>query len=77
MAKIKKGDLVRVLSGEDKGKKGKVVRVMPREGKAVVEGVNLKKKHQRARQQGKKGQVIDKAMPVHVSKLAFAEKVKK
>ena len=67
--------MVVVLSGEDKGKKGKVVRVMLKEEKGLVEGVNLKKKHQRARQQGKKGQVIDKAMPIHVSKLALAEKV--
>ncbi|MDO8520913.1 MAG: 50S ribosomal protein L24 [bacterium] len=73
MAHIKKGDTVRVLSGNDKGKKGKVLRVMPKDGLAVVEGVNMKKKHRRARQEGKKGQVIDIALPVAISKLMFLE----
>lgn len=73
---IKKGDTVKVLSGDDKGKKGKVVNVLPKEGLAVVEGVNMKKKHQRARQQNKKGQVIEIALPIRVSKLALAEKKK-
>lgn len=73
MANFKKGDTVRVLSGDDKGKKGKVLRVMPKEGLAVVEGVNMKKKHRKARQEGKKGQVIDIALPVRIAKLAFTE----
>ncbi|OGZ08037.1 MAG: 50S ribosomal protein L24 [Candidatus Lloydbacteria bacterium RIFCSPHIGHO2_02_FULL_50_13] len=73
MVHIKKGDTVRVLSGDDKGKKGKVQKVMPKTGLAVVEGVNMKKKHRRARQEGKKGQVIDIALPVAISKLVFAE----
>lgn len=73
---IKKGDIVRVLSGDDKGKKGKVVRVLPKERLAVVEGINMKKKHERPRAQGKKGQTIEIALPVHVSKLALAEKKK-
>ncbi len=70
---IKKGDTVVVLSGNDKGKKGKVSHVMPKKGLAVVEGVNMKKKHQRPRQEGKKGQVIDVAMPLAVSKLSVAK----
>lgn len=74
MTQIKKGDMVLILSGADKGKKGKVVRVMPKEGRALVEGVNMKKKHQRSRQQGKKGQVVEKSMPMYVSKLALADK---
>lgn len=73
---IKKGDIVRVLSGDDKGKKGKVVKVFPRKGLAVVEGINVKKKHQRSRAQGKKGQIIDIALPVRVAKLAVSEKNK-
>lgn len=73
MAHVKKGDTVRVLAGDDKGKKGKVLRVMPKRALAVVEGVNMKKKHRKARQEGKKGQVIDIALPVHISKLALAE----
>ena len=74
---IKKGDTVVVLSGADKGKKGKVAHVLPKKGTAVVEGVNMRKKHQRARAEGKKGQVIDIALPMRVSKLALADKPKK
>ena len=74
---IKKGDNVVVLSGADKGKKGKVVHVLPKKGTAVVEGVNMRKKHQRPRAAGKKGQVIDLALPIQVSKLAQADKSKK
>ncbi len=64
---IKKGDNVILLAGKDKGKKGKVVRAMPRENKVVIEGLNILKKHQRARKTNEKGQVIDVAMPVHAS----------
>ena len=74
---IKKGDEVVILSGDDKGKKGKVAHVMPKLGPAVVEGLNMRKKHQHARQDGKKGQVIEIAMPLRVSKLALADKPKK
>lgn len=74
---IKKGDEVVVLSGAEKGKKGKIAHLMPKKGTAVVEGLNMHKKHQRPRQDGKKGQVIDIAMPLHVSKLALADKPKK
>ena len=71
---IKKEDTVVVLSGADKGKIGKVVKMMPKEGLAVVEGINMRKKHQRPRQEGKKGQVIDVALPIRISKLAFSKK---
>ena len=74
MAHIKKGDNVVVLSGAEKGKKGKVARMIPKKGTAVVEGVNMKKKHQRPRQEGKKGQVIDIGLPIRISKLALADK---
>ncbi len=66
-----------MLSGDDKGKKGKVARVMPKLGTAVVDGINMKKKHQKPRQSGKKGQVVDIAMPMRLSKLALADKPKK
>ena len=58
-----------MLSGDDKGKKGKVAHVMPKNGTAVVEGINMKKKHQKPRQEGKKGQTIEVSLPVRVSKL--------
>ena len=71
---IKKGDNVIVLSGDDKGKKGKVAHVIPQKGIAVVEGINMKKKHQKPRQEGKKGQVIDVALPIRMSKLRIESK---
>jgi len=77
MSTIKKGDTVTVLSGTDKGKKGKVLRVMPKDGLAIVEGVRMTKKHVRARKEGKKGEVIEIAMPLPLSKLAHADKSKK
>lgn len=73
MTNFKKGDTVVVLAGDDKGKKAKIVRMIPKEGKALVEGINMKKDHQKPRQQGKKGQVIEKAAPVVVSNLALVK----
>ncbi len=66
---IKKGDLVTVRSGDDKGKTAKVLKAIPRDNKAVVEGVNVMKKHQRSRAEGKKGTMIEVAMPMSVSNL--------
>ena len=70
---IKKGDNVIVLSGDDKGKKGKVAHVIPKNGTAVVEGINMKKKHQKPRQEGKKGQTIEVSLPMRVSKLKLVK----
>ncbi len=68
-AKIKKGDLVEVISGKDKGKRGKVLRVMPKEGKVIVEGVNMIKRHQRPNPRMKEGGIIEKEGPVYASKV--------
>jgi large subunit ribosomal protein L24 len=65
--KIKKGDNVMVITGKDKGKKGAVVRALPKEDKVIVAGVNIAKKHTRPRKAGEKGQTVEKTMPVHVS----------
>ncbi len=65
--KIKKGDTVQITSGKDKGKKGKVLRVIPKENKIVVEGLNLVTKHVRSRRAGEKGQRIKMAMPLNIS----------
>jgi large subunit ribosomal protein L24 len=65
--KIKKDDHVVVIAGKDKGKRGKVLRALIKESKVVVEGINLVKKHKRAGRKGVKGEVIDMAMPLHVS----------
>jgi large subunit ribosomal protein L24 len=74
---VKKGDSVVVLSGVDKGKRGKVIRAIPKEGKVILEGINLKKKHQRPRREGRKGQIIDIAMPIDASNVALEGKSKK
>lgn len=57
--KIKKGDNVLVIAGKDRGKKGKVLRALPREARIVVEGVNVRKKHVRAKRAGQKGQIVE------------------
>jgi len=73
---VKKGDHVVVLAGADKGKKGKIVKSIPKAGKVVVEGLNMRKKHQRPRQKDKKGQIIEIAMPMNASNVALADKSK-
>ena len=67
--KIKKGDEVVVISGKYKGKKGKVLKVLPKEGKLIVEGVNIIKKHMRPRREGEKGEIVHKPAPVFASKV--------
>jgi len=62
-ARLKKGDQVQVLSGKDRGKKGKILRVLPGKGKVVVERVNVAKRHQRATQKFQGG-IIEKPMPI-------------
>ncbi len=71
--KIKKGDNVIVIAGKDKGKTGKVLLAIPAENKVLVEGINVSKKHQRALKSGSKGQMVDKAMPLHVSNVMISE----
>jgi large subunit ribosomal protein L24 len=66
--KIKKGDTIKMLSGDDKGMTGKVVKAFPALNKIVVEGVNTVKKHERARKEGQKGQTVEVAMPFDASK---------
>lgn len=56
--RIRKGDQVKIIAGNDRGKTGKVLSVMKETGRIVVEGVNIRKKHVRARRQGQKGEVI-------------------
>jgi len=69
--KIKTNDQVKILSGKSKGKEGKVIQVFLAKGKIVVEGLNIMKKHLRARKQGEKGQLIELAAPMFVSKAAL------
>jgi len=65
--KIKKNDTVQIIQGKDSGKKGKVLRAMPKINKVVVEGLNLVIKHVRPRKEGEKGQRVKMAMPISVS----------
>jgi large subunit ribosomal protein L24 len=74
--KIKSGDNVTVITGKDKGLSGKVLKAFPREDKIVVEGVNMRKRHQKSRQQGKKGSVVELAYPIHVSNVKKSDEVK-
>lgn len=67
--KIKTNDKVKILSGKDKGKTGKVIQVFPTESKVVVEGVNTIKKHLRAKGKSEKGQVLELSAPVFTSKV--------
>ncbi len=71
--KLKKGDNVIVVTGKDKGKKGKIARVLVEKNRVVVEGVNMMKKHQRPRKSGEKGQVLSIAMPMHVSNVMIVD----
>lgn len=65
--KVKKGDNVIVIAGSNKGKKGKIVRSFPSLNKVVVEGVNLRKRAHKSKQKGDPSQIIEVAMPIHVS----------
>ena len=69
--KLKKGDRVRVLSGKDRGKEGVIMRVLPRDNKVIVDGVNVAKKHQKARTATSQGGIIDKDMPIPVPNVAL------
>jgi len=71
--RLKKNDNVIVIAGKDKGRKGKIVRAMPKENKVVIEGINMMKKHQRPRKSGEKGTMISMAMPIHASNVKKAE----
>jgi large subunit ribosomal protein L24 len=71
--KIKKGDNVIVIAGSNKGKKGKVLRAMPSENKVVVEGVNMRKKAHKSKNKGDPSQILEIAMPLHVSNVAKHE----
>ena len=62
---IKKGDTVVVLSGKDKGKKGKVLAVFPKTSKAIVEGVNVATKHSKPRRQGEEGGIIKQEIAIN------------
>ena len=68
--KLKKGDEVIVLAGKDKGKKGKIIRMIPKKNKAIVSDINKVKKNQKP-DNNQAGGIIEKEMPIHLSNLSF------
>lgn len=72
VAKIKKGDKVIVTTGRDKGKKGEVLKVLPKENKAVVSGVNTAKRHTKQTQRTQGG-IVNKDLPIDMSNLAHVD----
>ena len=73
-ARIKKGDQVIVLSGKDKGRTGTVVRVLPKDGKVVVDGVNVAARHRKPSQANPQGGIDRSPAPMAISKVAIAGK---
>jgi large subunit ribosomal protein L24 len=69
--RLHKGDRVRVLRGKDRGETGEITRVLPKEGRVIVDGVNRVKKHQKATKATMQGGIIDKDMPMPVSSVAL------
>ena len=67
--KIKKGDTVEVLSGNDRGKRGEVLEVIPKKDKIIVKGVNVRKKHVKPRKQGEQGGIIPAECAIYSSKV--------
>lgn len=71
--KLKKGDKVIVIAGKSKGETGTISRVFPKDDLVLIDGVNLVKRHRRRTQQARKGQIVDKPMPLHASNVMLAD----
>ncbi|CAM2783368.1 50S ribosomal protein L24 [Helicobacter burdigaliensis] len=71
--KIKKGDMVEIIAGDDKGKKAKILRVIPKNSQVIVEGCKVAKKAVKPSEKNPKGGFIDKEMPIHISNVKKAE----
>lgn len=65
--KIRKNDQVLIISGKDKGRTGKIIKAFPKQGRVLVENINIRKKHVRPKRSGEKGQVIEKPAPIRDS----------
>jgi large subunit ribosomal protein L24 len=70
---LKKGDMVLVIAGDDKGKKGRVIEVIKTDSRAVVEGVNIVSRHTKPNAQNQQGGIIKKEAPVHISNLKVVD----
>ena len=71
--KLKKGDKVTVIAGKDRGSSGTILRAMPDKNKVIIEGINMVKKHRRANQRSRAGQIIEKPMPIHASNVMLID----
>jgi large subunit ribosomal protein L24 len=72
-ARIRKGDRVVVITGADRGKRGEVLRVLPKEDRAVVQGVNIAKRHTKATGMGQPGGIVEKEATIHLSNIALID----
>ena len=72
-ARIRKGDRVEVITGADRGKRGDVLRVIPKESRAVVQGVNIAKRHTKASGMGQPGGIIEKEATIHLSNIMLID----
>ena len=74
--KVKVGDNVRILAGNDKGKEGRVIRTLKKDNKVVVEGINMIKKHVKPNRMNEVGSIVDIEAPIHVSNVKLVESKK-
>ena len=74
--KLRKGDTVKVIAGKDVGKEGQIIEVQPTRTKVIVEGVNIAKRHKKARSATDKADIIEKPMPIDASNVMFVHKGK-
>jgi large subunit ribosomal protein L24 len=72
-AKIKRGDKVVVLTGKDRGKQGTVRAIITKDNRVLVEGVNVVKRHQRARRQGQASAIVEREAPIHISNVMLID----
>jgi large subunit ribosomal protein L24 len=70
---VTKGDTVRVMRGDDKGKEGKVLRVFPKTGRVLIEGINIVKKHRKARTADEQSGIVEQPAPVHSSNVMLID----
>ena len=71
--RVSKGDTVRVMRGDDKGKEGKVLRIYPKTGRVLIEGINIVKKHRKARTADEQSGIIESPAPVHSSNVMLLD----
>ena len=69
--KIKKGDMVKIISGNDRGKSGRVIKVFPSRDRIIVEGINVVKKHSRPSQENPQGGILEKELSIHISNTMY------